>query len=228
MGFFAHLDTVAPSYKKLNRVRYGDLLGCDNGFLGGDCRGGVAIILYLAHVMHIPGTYYLTECEEIGCIGMKTTLDAHPEEFTHLSLAISLDRKGTQDCVYTQLGRHCASENFALDFCETLLLEGGLAYTPEQGLYTDTHLIGDLVPQVLNLGIGYHYNHSKREVIDMAHLDKLGAALTRLPWDPMTELAVEDEWQKHLANEPKGWKGIPEDPWDPAEEWRDEEKFTCQ
>jgi hypothetical protein len=126
---------------------------------------------------------------------MGNLLDSGLAPCLGLDLAISLDRKGTSDCIYTQLGRQCSSPEFAEAFCDELLEQGGLAYDLEHGLVTDSALLRGLVPQILNLSIGYYYNHSKREVISVQHIDKLGCALARMPWRKLQELAVEYEWQ---------------------------------
>ena len=206
--FMAHLDTVTVLPRKIPlRVRHG-LVDSPGAILGGDDRCGVALILYLAHKIRLPGRYLLTTGEECGCLGFRSFLDAsNPDVFSDISLCISLDRKGTTDIVTHQLGDELATPTYALVLAD-LLAEQGMRYEPSpEGLFTDSYELAGLPIQVVNLSVGYYDAHSKQESVDLHHLDRLGVALANLDYQALVACAEqENELQAHDS----AYEGIPD------------------
>ena len=207
--FMAHLDTVAVLPRALLlRVRHG-LVDSPGAILGGDDRCGVALTLYLAHTIRLPGLYILTTGEECGCLGFRSFLEsARPGLLADISLCLSLDRKGTTDIVTHQFGMELATPTYALTLSD-LLAEQGVDYTPsDAGLFTDSYELAALPIQIVNLSVGYHGAHSKAESVDLYHLDRLGVALANLDYPTLVACAIQENEQ---SAQDSAYEGIPED-----------------
>lgn len=191
--YMAHLDTVAvlPSQLKLQERR-GIITTDGNGVLGGDDRCGVSLLLYLAHVVRLPGTYLLTTGEECGRQGFRGFLASPSADLiADCSCCFSFDRRGTTEIITHQLGEQTCSDLFA-DVLHDELRSAGLILQPSpDGLYTDSlELIGKM--QIVNLSVGYHDAHSKREYVELGYLDRLGEAFAGLPIALIGEIAADE------------------------------------
>lgn len=197
--FTAHLDTVtfnsvclAPSLEESQ-----GLMWSDDEILGGDDRAGVSLILWLAHTAKLNAAFLLFEGEEVGCIGSQHFLDKdHNLSWLQSPLCVSLDRTGYTDIITHQMGRQLCSTKFARLLARQLQKQG-LVYEPSTaGLYTDSKHFEGLMPQIVNLSVGYFGSHSIGEMQDVTYLDRLGPALSQLPWDSLGTIALETEADK--------------------------------
>lgn len=136
--------------------------------------------------------------EEQGLVGIENFLrtDEALDIVLPLERCISLDRKGYTDIVTAMMGTPACSTEFAACL-STMLIEQGLPYFPDPtGSYTDSFYLMSLVPEVANLSVGYFKNHSKDEIQDLAFLDRLGVALSKIDWE---SLPIEEKEDKKTA-----------------------------
>lgn len=191
--FTAHLDTVARTPAKLALFNSNGLVSCGKGMtLGADDRAGVALILWLAHTVQLPGKYTLCTGEEVGCVGVQDFLySPHSAPFLKdLAVCISLDRKGYSDIITHQMRGQLASDMFAEILADELRAQG-LYYTPcSAGLLTDSLYLADIIPQIVNLSVGYHGAHSPNEFQDTVFLNRLGNALANLDYYGLEQVAA--------------------------------------
>ena len=192
--FTAHLDTVARIPAKLTLFNSNGLVYCGGGLtLGADDRAGVALILWLAHTMRLPGKYMLCTGEEVGCVGVQDFLySPHSAPFLRdTAVCISLDRKGYSDIITHQMRGQLASDMFAEVLADELRAQG-LYYAPSSaGLFTDSAYLPDIIPQIVNLSVGYHGAHTASEFQDTTFLNKLGNALANLDHYGLEQVALD-------------------------------------
>lgn len=129
----------------------------------------------------IPGWYIFHAGEEHGLIGAHYNQDRKwPNE---PDFAIAFDRKDRSSIITHQSGgQRCCSDKFAEEFA--LLLnesEAGAGHfnykCDDGGLITDTAAYMRRVPECTNISVGYFKQHTSMEVQDMAHAERLLAAI---------------------------------------------------
>ncbi|MCP4342899.1 MAG: hypothetical protein GY799_29455 [Desulfobulbaceae bacterium] len=142
--------------------------------LGADDAAGIFIMLRMIE-NNIPGTYIFHADEEIGCVGSSAladgeyTIDGY-DLLTDYDVAIAFDRRGTQDFIHRQLGQEMCSGAFQFELCKRLNTGTILNYRGAEGCITDTAMYADLVPECINLSVGYYDEHSEDERLDYGHL----------------------------------------------------------
>lgn len=147
-----------------------DVLGADDG-------AGIYIMLRMIEA-GIYGTYVFHADEEIGCVGSQAlasetfSIDGFDlaTDFTH---AIAFDRKGTSDVVYDQMGEVMCSNRCRIELMARLNVGTPMSYKPAIGLVTDTAMYSELVPECINLSVGYYDEHTNDERLDLGHLEML-------------------------------------------------------
>lgn len=173
----AHLDTVDGKPPSQVRVSSGGIASAD-GMMGADDKAGVSLILAIAaHGVPDGVGLALFLGEEVGCEGAK---EAKANGFFAKARAvISLDRKGTVDIIYAQAGQATASREAARWLADKL----GMGHIPSaNGVWTDSAILADVVPECLNIAVGYTGAHSDNDTQDLRYLDRLYEALLRVPW----------------------------------------------
>lgn len=151
--------------------------------LGADDTVGVWLCWALIN-RSVPGHYIFHYGEERGCVGSKALAKSHPDWLGQFSYAIAFDRAGYSDVITHQMGRRCASDEFARGLAERLNTElaspsGHAPYAPcDGGVYTDTNEYVKLIPECTNLSVGYKRQHSAEEWTDLAFAAHLLEALT--------------------------------------------------
>lgn len=193
----AHLDTV-HDVTNFNQVEYRIedyvVKSAGKAPLGADDKAGVALVLYLAE--RLPVNYALFIGEEKGLVGSNKAALAYEYDMwvmTDLKAVISLDRKGVNNIVNSQLGMPCASYEFVLAVQEELPFLTRIV----PGSFTDSAAFMDLVPNVTNISVGYYDQHTNRESQNLLYLDKLGESLLQVDWE---KLAIVSEAYPVLAN----------------------------
>ena len=182
--FVAHIDTVhradgANKIRKAHNMWYadGDPLGADDG-------AGCAMLMHLLH-SGVPGYYIFTQGEECGGIGAKFVADNFVDLLKQFDRAIAFDRRGIDSVITHQGWGRCASDTFA-DALATALnaSDDSLMYLPDDtGVYTDTAEFVDIIPECTNISVGYQFEHSTREELDVGHLVTLANAVCHIDWD---------------------------------------------
>jgi hypothetical protein len=193
--FTSHLDTVSREVEKVNHVIEDNIIKTDGTtILGGDNKTGVCILLNMIE-HNIPGTYYFFAGEEPtakegGLYGSKHALASNPEYFKKFKRAICFDRKYEGSIVTRQMARFTCSEEFVNSLIEEFAKQG-LPYKPDQtGLYTDTAVFIDIIPEVTNLSAGVYKEHSTGEYVDMAYLEKVADAALHIDWENLPVVRV--------------------------------------
>jgi len=193
--FTSHLDTVSTEVEKVHHVIKGDIISTDGStILGGDNKTGVVILLNMIE-HNIPGTYYFFAGEEPtakdgGLYGSKNALKANPEFFKKFKRAVCFDRKHEGSIVIRQMARFTCSKEFVESLTDQFA-RYGLPFKPDQtGWYTDTAVFIDVIPEVTNLSSGTYKEHSVREYVDMAYLEKVAEAALHIDWENLPSVRV--------------------------------------
>jgi hypothetical protein len=180
--FTCHLDTATYKTEKVTHVEFDNFIKTDGTtILGADDKAGVTILLWM--IEHkIPGLYYFFLGEEQGCVGSRlaTKLD-----FSNYKRCISFDRRGYSSVITNQLGQICCSDEFAIDLSKKLT-EQGLKYSPDPtGIFTDSAMFMDIIPECTNLSVGYFNEHSESEKQDIVFLEKLCKVCLEVDWESL-------------------------------------------
>lgn len=191
----AHLDTVHdspgphPFLVEDNFVHTNGL-----SILGADDKAGVALILYLAH--KLPVHFVLFYGEEYGLLGSKSMasdIQRQPNALNKALVMLSLDRQGTTDVVWHQLGAPTANHEVAAWLARALSKNGDYQFQPAEGIFTDSYAFQNLIPNCMNLSVGYYNAHSTRELQNLTYLDWLGERLLDLNWEALVQQAKQYE-----------------------------------
>lgn len=182
IAFTSHLDTVARLNSKPPKVRCtaNGVLYVGNpeeaDCLGADCGVGVYLMLEMLEA-GIPGRYCFFLDEEVGCEGSGSSVKNQDGFWTGVKAMISFDRRG-DGIITKQRFSTCCSDTFALELAKRL---GRTPGHLQSGVYTDSAEFVGIVPECTNVGVGYNYEHTPDEVLD---LNILGALLQRCldPW----------------------------------------------
>ena len=182
--FVAHVDTVhremgANKIRKTKTMWY-----ADDAPLGADDGAGCAMLMHLIH-NHVPGYYIFTQGEECGGIGAKFLADNYPGLLNQFSRAIAFDRRGIDSVISHQGYGRCCSDGFAQALSDALNAGNEhMMYLPDDtGVYTDTAEFIDVIPECTNISVGYDYEHSNKEQLDIFHFANLADAVLKVQWD---------------------------------------------
>jgi len=196
--FASHLDTAAFSRKKVNHEF--DEMTTKNGrveqyietdgttILGADDRTGVVIMMYM--IEHkIPGLYYFFIGEESGTVGSSNAVEEFPEFFEPYKKCISFDRRGYGSVITVQMGSRCCSPAFANQLAKELTAATGYHHEGDTtGIYTDSAVFMDLIPECTNLSVGYFNEHSVSEYQNLTYLEDICEGFLKVKWE---ELPIE-------------------------------------
>lgn len=181
--FVAHVDTVhrqdEPERQKvqikdgiMTLKQYKDIQHTP-GCLGADDGSGIAVMLYLIS-KGVKAQYLFTRCEERGGYGVSYFRDNSENVLSKVKIAIEIDRRGTNEIIYSQGVGDCASREFTEALCKLL----GMNHTPsDRGSYTDVATLADIIPECVNIAAGYGNAHASSEYVDLEYLDKLAQKL---------------------------------------------------
>jgi hypothetical protein len=176
-----HTDTVTRREGRQNvKWMSKGLLGLQNGkagqCLGADDGGGIWLMKEMIKAGK-EGYYVFHRDEECGGLG-SSWLSKNAFYFPDtLTMAIAMDRAGTQDVITHQGFERCCSDEFA----RSLAAQLGKGWVPDDsGVFTDTANYTSLIPECTNLSIGYEHNHGPRETLNTDHLQRLRDSLLAL------------------------------------------------
>jgi hypothetical protein len=141
--------------------------------LGADDGAGVFIMREMIGAQ-IPGHYIFHNGEEKGGIGSSAIAWNAPDVLQDFDYAIAFDRRGTADIITHQCGGRTASRAFARSLARILNDGTGLKYAPsDRGIYTDTAEYAHVIPECTNVSVGYLYEHTADEQLDLVHMGRL-------------------------------------------------------
>lgn len=153
--------------------------------LGADDGAGMWLMFEMIK-RDIAGTYVFHRGEEIGCWGSGGVAEEHTEWLKQFTHAIAFDRRGTTSIITHQRGERACSDKLANDLIT--LFDMGHKLDPT-GVYTDTAEFMDIIPECVNISIGYDHEHSNHETLDTTYVLALRDAICALDWDKI-ELPV--------------------------------------
>lgn len=191
-----------------------------------DCLGaddGAGMYLMFEMIKNdVAGTYIFHRGEEIGCWGsgeMATHYTEWLKMFTH---AIAFDRRGTTSIITHQRGERACSDALGNQLIDLFNMRYELDPT---GVYTDTAEYMDIIPECVNVSIGYDSEHSHRETLDTTHVLALRDAICALDWDNIT-LDVERD---PAVKETRGYNSWTDytGGWSSKDDWSDEHYHTA-
>lgn len=188
--FLAHTDQVHGYEPYMRVLCEGNVLSAVDGNdkqcgVGGDDKCGIYLALMMLHTLPNCTAVFVRD-EEVGCLGSG---EIPLSWFANASFVLQADRNnGTYDVIRNTNGCECASDAFMSAVLSLpAALEAG--HRENSGSVTD---IGELANRelncsMINISSGYHYPHSKREIVK---LDELSIAL-QLAYECATELGSE-------------------------------------
>lgn len=182
VAFMSHLDTVecdtGPTGAGMTSA--GIIHTGGKCVLGADDGAGVALMAGMIASGH-PALYLFTQDEESGGHGMKYILRSRKLKSRikgSIDVIVSLDRKGTKDIVGNQFVGDCASR----EFVESLAAQLGMGHKWAHGSYTDGCEWIGIVPEIVNVSVGYEKAHGPNETLDHGYLAALLPALLKVDW----------------------------------------------
>lgn len=219
--FVAHVDTVhredgANKIRKTASKWY-----ADGAPLGADDGAGVAILMHLL-CGGVPAYYVFTQGEECGGIGARH-MAKDTALLSQFDRAIAFDRRGIDSVITHQGYGRCCSDTFAQSLADSLSSGNVLMYLgDDSGVYTDTAEFVDVIPECTNVSVGYMYEHSVNEELNIHHFTALADAVLALPWDTLpTERdpsVYESKWDAYDYN-----YAVPSGAWT-KDWWKDYDK----
>jgi hypothetical protein len=199
--FTSHLDTADHRQNDTVRFTYtegDDEFICTDGktILGADDKAGVTVMLYMM-ANNVPGLYYFFIGEERGGIGSKAlAMDfTNEEHLIGIKRCVSFDRRNYHSIITHQLGRNCCSSEFAKTLCAEFG-KNGLKMSPDStGIFTDSAMFMNDIPECTNVSVGYFDEHTGKERQNISYLDRLCRASTNVDWEslPTSRIVSKDE-----------------------------------
>lgn len=163
-------------------------VNADCDCLGADDGAGAWLMMEMLQA-DVAGTYIFHRGEEIGCWGSSAMVVHHADWLATFTHAIAFDRRGTTSIITHQRGERACSDALG----ETLigLFDMGHLLDPT-GVYTDTAEYMDIIPECVNISIGYENEHGSSETLDTVYVLALRDAMCALDWDSITLPVVRD------------------------------------
>lgn len=156
--------------------------------LGSDDKVGVYICLRLIRA-RVPGLYLFHVGEEAGCKGSGHIKVKYADKLKKYDRCIAFDRMGYTDVITKQRGNRCASIKFGQQVANVMdkIIPPAMAMDPDTtGVYTDSAEYLRLIPECLNLSVGYFNQHSDDEHFDLVWLeDILIPGLLQIKWEEL-------------------------------------------
>lgn len=211
--FSSHIDTChipLVSDEKPQKLAFDAQLGhifldTDNrehGYvLGADDGAGIYIMLRMIEAK-VPGVYVFHEGEERGGIGSRKLLLDHREWLGNFNIAVAFDRAQTYEVIHTQGGDACASIKCATELSKALSNEFLSYECSANGSFTDTKTYRNVISECFNIGVGYAFQHSPAEYLDVFHLEALAEQCCKVKWDELPVLRDPEavSWPKPQGN----------------------------
>lgn len=192
--FTCHTDSVHSltdvSQKVLFDANFCELFKDDGRPLGADDGAGIWLMLEMIEA-GVPGTYIFFRGEERGGIGSSGA--SGTEDFSWAKRAIAFDRKGFTDVITHQGCGRCCSDDFAAELAKRL----GMGYEPsDEGVFTDTANLIDVIGECTNISVGYRNEHSSKEVLNVPHLLQLRDAVLKVDWETLPAVRQPGETER--------------------------------
>jgi hypothetical protein len=180
----AHIDTMHNSTPELiTQEVFIDAFGTAFVDSSSDCLGaddGAGVFLMLEMIdANVEGTYIFHRGEERGGWGSSQIAELHADYIKQFTHAVAFDRRGTTSIITHQRGGRCASDDIGTALIKLFGKDFQLDTT---GIYTDTAEYAHLVPECLNISIGYQSEHTSAETLDTAHVLRMRDTILAYDW----------------------------------------------
>lgn len=170
--------------------------------LGADDGAGVWLMMEMIRAKK-PGHYIFHYGEERGCEGSTLLAKNAPDILKNIKIAMAFDRKGMGDVITRMGGDRVCSDAFA----DSLIKQLPLGYSKcTFGSRTDVKLYEKLIPECVNISVGYDNPHSNRETLSLRHLFKLRDALLAMKVEDLV-VARDPTKTDHLYGGHGGYHG---------------------
>lgn len=182
--FSCHTDTVhfkggmqEVKFDATDEVFFKD----DNECLGADDGTGVWLMIQMIRAK-VPGTYVFHRGEERGGIGSRWMRDNMATWLKQFDRAIAFDRRGETEVITHQGGVECCSKEFGQALCDAL----GTGWRPSpNGTFTDTKVYIGVIPECVNVSVGYDRQHSSSEEQSAWFADYLLDRVQEIEWEAL-------------------------------------------
>ena len=221
--FVAHVDTVHKSVAANKFTKTKHMWFADGAPLGADDGAGCAMLMHmLTH--KVAGYYVFTQGEECGGIGATHLAKHYPQLLGEFDRAIAFDRRGVDSIITDQAYGMCCSDAFAQHLSDQLnAADDTFMYSPDpSGVYTDTAEFVDVIPECTNISVGYMFEHSDREQLDIAHFQALAKAVLKVKWDMLPTEREPGVYALPMST------GMYDTGWYKGEHWSDELDYTSE
>ena len=156
--------------------------------LGADDGAGAWLMMEMLQA-DVAGTYIFHRGEEIGCWGSSAMAEHHTDWLATFTHAIAFDRRGTTSIITHQRGERACSDALG----DTLISLFGMRHELDPtGVYTDTAEYMDIIPECVNISIGYENEHGSNETLDTVYVQAMRDAICTLDWDRIVLPVVRD------------------------------------
>lgn len=162
--------------------------------LGADDGAGIYIMLRMIEA-GVDGGYIFHRGEEKGGLGAWAVLKENVEFLKKFKACVAFDRPNCDEVIIHQGGAVCASQGYGKALADALNLGSGLKYdTSTKGVFTDSKIYRGIIPECVNLGVGYENQHGRDELLDWNHVLTLLDAVKKVKWDklPILRKPVDD------------------------------------
>lgn len=157
----------------------------ESGCLGADDGAGIYVLLRML-AAEVPGTYIFHRGEERGGIGSNAMLTKHKAWLSSFEQCVAFDRAGKEDLIVTQGGQACASVAYGDSLIAALAGQGLKYEICHKGSFTDSKVYRGVIPECINLSVGYEQQHGPGEYLDYEYLENLVTAVIKLDWESLT------------------------------------------
>ena len=162
--------------------------------LGADDGAGVWVMLKMIEAK-VPGGYMFHRGEERGCISSATMARKQEPWLAQWKAAIAFDRPKDFEVITHQGSVRCASDEYGKALAtalsespdDTLKVE-----ISDKGGTTDTRQYRNIIPECINVGVGYFMHHTSDEYVDYEHLKALAERCCKIDWAALEVHAVRD------------------------------------
>lgn len=164
----------SESEDKFKLIEEGDVLkGDGTRILGGDDKCGIYIALSVAYTLRqLPMKILFTVQEESGCVGISRFANNNVEWFQDIEFSITIDRRGGDNLLWSQLGTRSCTNEFAGRLAN-VGVSVGIPVKIEDGSVADVIYIREIVKDSVNISAGYYNPHSTKEYIRISEVNKI-------------------------------------------------------
>ena len=196
--FVTHLDNAVGQKLKVTKITEivdGKEIVKTDGFtiLGADDKTGIVIMINMI-LNNVPGNYYFFIGEEVGLIGSLLYYKEKPEHFSNIKRCIAFDRKGYGSIIVRQKGKFGCSPEFSKALIKDFK-KNGMDFKPDlYGVGTDSATFFGIIPECVNLSVGYFDEHTYKERQDIDYMVEMCGVCVNIDWENLPTIRKPQNW----------------------------------